>query len=211
MLLAAAAGGAHATGFVNGGFEAGTSSGWDSMNATNTPGWVINTGASNFFPALNLNQACGGPYGGGNEGCQFATIGGTEDGATSSLQQTISGFTVGNTYTLSWIQASEFVTADTLDVNIGGTDYLVTSPPYPGGTSFWYGWNSESVTFVANASSETFHFQSASPTGYELGLDNFSVDVAAVPEPATWALMLVGFGGLGAALRVSRRRQAVAA
>jgi hypothetical protein len=30
----------------------------------------------------------------------------------------------------------------------------------------------------------------------------------AVPEPATWAMMLVGFGGLGAALR-SRRKQVV--
>jgi hypothetical protein len=33
--------------------------------------------------------------------------------------------------------------------------------------------------------------------------------VAAVPEPASWAMMLVGFGGLGAILR--RRRQAAAA
>ncbi|THD53370.1 MAG: PEP-CTERM sorting domain-containing protein [Phenylobacterium sp.] len=33
----------------------------------------------------------------------------------------------------------------------------------------------------------------------------------AVPEPASWALMLVGFGGLGAALRGSRRRAAAAA
>jgi hypothetical protein len=27
-----------------------------------------------------------------------------------------------------------------------------------------------------------------------------------VPEPATWAMMLIGFGGLGAALRMNRRR-----
>ncbi|MBS0332854.1 MAG: PEPxxWA-CTERM sorting domain-containing protein [Proteobacteria bacterium] len=33
----------------------------------------------------------------------------------------------------------------------------------------------------------------------------------AVPEPASWALMILGFGGAGAALRGQRRRQAVAA
>ncbi|MEO7787853.1 MAG: PEPxxWA-CTERM sorting domain-containing protein [Sphingomicrobium sp.] len=30
--------------------------------------------------------------------------------------------------------------------------------------------------------------------------------VAAVPEPATWALMLIGFGGMGIAMRRGRRR-----
>jgi PEP-CTERM motif len=34
---------------------------------------------------------------------------------------------------------------------------------------------------------------------------------AAVPEPASWALMIAGFGGAGAVLRGQRRRQAVAA
>ena len=31
-----------------------------------------------------------------------------------------------------------------------------------------------------------------------------------IPEPATWGLMLLGFGGAGAALRASRRRMAFA-
>jgi hypothetical protein len=34
--------------------------------------------------------------------------------------------------------------------------------------------------------------------------------IASVPEPATWALMLVGFAGLGAALRANRRSAAIA-
>ena len=47
--------------------------------------------------------------------------------------------------------------------------------------------------------------------------DTFGVDttfslvgVSAAPEPASWALMLLGVGGVGAALR-TRRRKAVAA
>ena len=40
-------------------------------------------------------------------------------------------------------------------------------------------------------------------------VSGLSGTAAAVPEPATWAMMLVGFGGLGAAMR-SRRKLAVA-
>ena len=35
------------------------------------------------------------------------------------------------------------------------------------------------------------------------------LDIAPVPEPATWLVMLVGFGGLGAAMRQKRRGQAI--
>ena len=45
-------------------------------------------------------------------------------------------------------------------------------------------------------------------TGNSFEFDNLAAGVAgAVPEPATWAMMLLGFGALGATLR--RRRAAV--
>ena len=42
--------------------------------------------------------------------------------------------------------------------------------------------------------------------GNSLEADNFGT-VSAVPEPGTWALMLMGFGGIGVAMRRSRKRQ----
>ena len=36
----------------------------------------------------------------------------------------------------------------------------------------------------------------------------FALSIAAIPEPESWALLLCGFGGVGAALRVRRRRAA---
>jgi hypothetical protein len=49
--------------------------------------------------------------------------------------------------------------------------------------------------------------------GNDFGVDNITLNQTAgvVPEPAAWALMMLGFGGIGATLRGQRRRQAVAA
>jgi hypothetical protein len=187
--------------FVNGGFEAGVSTGWDLMNSTNTPGWTINYGVGTAFPRLNLNQSCGGPYGNNNQGCQFATIGAIEDGGTSSLQQTVPGFIPGQTYTLHWLQSSEYVDSDVLNVSfLSGSSTAsadFASNPYPGGSQFWYSWQAFSYNFVATNTSVTFLFHSYG-TNYEPGVDAFSITGGtATPEPGT--LILVGSGVLGLA------------
>ncbi len=40
-------------------------------------------------------------------------------------------------------------------------------------------------------------------------VDNFAGSIAAVPEPTTWAMMIMGFGAVGAVIR--RRRQTLCA
>lgn len=47
-------------------------------------------------------------------------------------------------------------------------------------------------------------------TDFAGGIDSVSLSVAAVPEPATWAMMLVGFALVGAATRYRRRTTTVA-
>jgi hypothetical protein len=75
-------------------------------------------------------------------------------------------------------------------------------------------WDSDSETSIPIASHlvdpskflhvfETGHYQDFS-SYFGLGPGNTIAIFSDVPEPATWALMLVGFGGLGLAMRARR-------
>jgi hypothetical protein len=73
----------------------------------------------------------------------------------------------------------------------------------------------ETRAFDNLAGFQTFTFNAAGVTSVRISGDSpFAIDnvvlsdrVAAVPEPASWAMMIVGFGAIGAA---ARRRQRVA-
>jgi len=69
------------------------------------------------------------------------------------------------------------------------------------------GWTSKTFNFVANSSSSYLYFLAAgAPKGqppFSL-LDNVSLtgpQAAGVPEPATWAMMIMGFGAIGGIMR----------
>jgi hypothetical protein len=72
----------------------------------------------------------------------------------------------------------------------------------PGGAQT--NWQTFSFDFNANAGALLTFAASGTNDGLGGYLDNIRLETAAVPEPAAWALMLLGFGGLGAVLR-SRR------
>ena len=62
---------------------------------------------------------------------------------------------------------------------------------------------------------QTLDFQTFQNVRYvsgSLAIQNVSIAnaVAAVPEPGTWAMMLIGFGGIGLAMSRRRRRSALA-
>jgi PEP-CTERM motif len=148
-------------------------------------------------------------------------------GAQQSMSQTISGLTVGETYTLSFEWAAtqfEFVngpagdwsgaTINKIEVSLGGGVPQDTEVA-PVGSKGFTGWIPETFNFMATSISEVLLFVSiGAPSGQPpvALLDGVSLtgDVPGpVPEPATWAMMGIGFAGLGfTAYR--RRRKALA-
>ena len=65
-------------------------------------------------------------------------------------------------------------------------------------------------TLEATISPGAYYLQTG-PITVNKELVSGSIDFAAVPEPTTWAIMLVGFGAIGGAMRSTRRKQAGAA
>ena len=91
---------------------------------------------------------------------------------------------------------------------------LVTGYVFGGGTltttlSVGYGFETHTLNW-ANLTSVTFaQFASAEYLGFDNVVSNVDYSVGGVPEPATWALMIGGFGFVGAAMR--RRAKVVTA
>lgn len=89
-------------------------------------------------------------------------------------------------------------------LNLAGGGSVQTPTQLDGFTGQFYGFVSTS-----KFSSVVVGAGNSSGVAETHSLDNLSYSAAGVPEPATWAIMLVGFAGLGAAVRA--RRTAVAA
>ncbi len=150
-------------------------------------------------------------------------------GARQTMSQTISGLTTGETYhlTFDWAASQyEFVngssfgcagcwtgaTTNEMEVSLGGdTRDTATVDVASKGFS---GWMTASFDFTATSTSEVLKFLSiGGPTSLPpvAFLDGVSLtgDIpGGVPEPATWAMMGLGFAGLG--LVAYRRRKAPA-
>jgi hypothetical protein len=219
---------------VNGDFEELTNGPGQVGPNTNVVGWTTN-GGYNFVYAPNTADTVGsygaygylklwGPNNGSDNGFTATSPSGgnfyAADGAfgVDPIKQTISGLEVGKQYVLSfdWAGAQQYdytgPTTEQWHVSLG--DETQSTAVLQNASHGFTGWQRASMTFTAQSTSAILSFLAeGTPEGkppFSL-LDNVTLTAAgAVPEPASWAMMIVGFGAVGTTMR-RRRPVALAA
>lgn len=198
---------------VNGNFQLQTGLAANSYFTT-PDGWtVLGTGVG----GRDSNGGQPSPDGGKYWGIQY--LQGWPEltfGNVTSLSQTISGLTVGNTYAVSfWSLVNHgYEPAVTARWAVSFGDSTQYSPLLNGQaaqTSYTPAWTSSSLNFVATSATQTLSFAAqwfgATPgvTPEVLNLDGVKLtQIAAVPEPTSLSLLLAGLTVFG--FIASRRR-----
>lgn len=116
--------------------------------------------------------------------------------------QTVSDFSIGQTYELSWYHSNfgyDVSSGDAaIEVFVDGSS-VGLGPSIALGTS----WFSESLTFVATATTHTIEIGSLGPGQSYTGIDGIAL--TQVPEPSAFALLSLGLVGMAATRRQRSR------
>lgn len=199
--LALGAAGAQAANLIlNGGFEDGvyTSSIGGNTNTQVPVDWD-STAAFDLEPAFN-HVTTGNPHSGG-----FAlSIGNFDDQPLATLTQTFADV-AGDTYTVSFWAFDNGANGDanaflTVAVGSQGKTFNDTVATYTEGVFTFAGTGSDTLSIAAQTN----------PAEWIVDDVSVSVTGTVIPEASTWAMMLLGFAGLGFAGRRASRRIATA-
>ncbi len=198
---------AGAVSIVNGSFEDGVAIGGAGTLALPTgdtssiTGWTVLSDGIDYLDSSYLAAADG------SRSVELSAL------ASGGIVQSVSGFTPGRTYELRWQLASNAndpaprpkdyrgVVSAT-----GGTAALFGYTLVDGVTAAAPAYTNTSYRFVASADAQDIQFRSLGDSEFSAVIDN--VSVAAVPEPANWALLIIGFGFIGLLGRRGGRRVA---
>ena len=177
-------------------------------SAAQLSGWTfLNTGATAEYWVSFQGQASadGGSYLGVQDLDTFLPRVNVQ-----GVTQTLSGLTVGDTYSLSFWSMSNHDGVGMQDwtVTFGAqTETSAQTTPTAGDTGTW----TQSVMgFTATSTSQSLTFLATYLPGSVpemLNLDGVVLkDVTAVPEPSSWAMLLAALGGALAVARLRRSR-----
>lgn len=198
VLLAGWAGAANAATIVNGSFETGPNPGTFSTLGTGSSaiaGWEVTAGTIDYI----------GSYWQAQDGVRSIDLAGNSPGSISQTFATTFGHGYRITY---WIgrnpDGGTNPRTGFVDVGGGQSQFLYSGS----GSRANMQWQQETFDFVANGASTTLTFAADPVTAgqfYGPALDN--VSIGAIPEPGTWALLILGFGAVGGALRRKAARR----
>jgi hypothetical protein len=189
--------------FTNGSFETDPFSfnGTLDLGGSNPlTGWTTLSNGTYPWGLPNSNTYNAGPTPYGN---QWVIVGDFGEGGTW-IEQTVAGFTVGKSYTLSFALASEYSPASALgspvDVNIMGLQDNQFRAPLRG-ANYWDTCGTFNESFVANDTSLTFRFTGlADDMSLDAGIDNVQIlSSSHVPDQAS-SLILLSMGMLALGL-----------
>ena len=170
----------------------------DQYVSPNVPGFTFD-GYSGIISNSYVNALPVAP-----DGTQAAFIQFYVTPPSGSIGWTVNGFNPGALYTLSFYAAGsalDGVGVNPFDITFVGATTADTTSFTPLAGLYQY----NSLSFTATAASVTIGFIGTGTSGNLVtGLDDLLI-TSAVPEPATWAMMLLGFGGIGFMLRNRRK------
>ncbi|WP_143039607.1 MULTISPECIES: choice-of-anchor C family protein [Bradyrhizobium] len=171
----------------NGSFEAGSFDGasFDTIHAGNPAisGWTVGGDSVDWI----------GSYWQPQDGNRSIDLAGNAPGTISQSFATA----LGQTYLVQYWMAGNPDGAPTVK-NLNAdviVDVSAASFNDTGFTKSNMGWTLKSFSFVANGTTSTLTFVDTDTGPYGPALDN--VSVTAVPEASTWAMMILGFLGIG--------------
>jgi hypothetical protein len=205
---------------TNGSFETGDFTGWSYAGVTPSgfPAAVLNYNSPTPYPTGAFGEAIPpddtgspSPDAVGDHAAYFVA-----DGATETLSQSV--FLNPGLYTIGfsvYVPLNGFgnpgnatFTGSVAGVNLANFTVDGSAPQN------WMHFAGVANIAVAGFYDTSFIYTSAPGAAGDFVVDRAYIvagDVTGgVPEPTTWALMILGFGGAGAALRASRRRTALA-
>jgi choice-of-anchor C domain-containing protein len=189
MLVALPATAAEATIVINGSFEQGPASVGTfrtySTGSTAITGWTVTGGSVDLI----------GSYWNSSDGARSLDMSGNAPGTIVQTLSTVAG----QRYRLSFDVSSnpDQASLKTMKVFFGNATPLnIVSPPVRRPLN----WVTHSQIFTADSAATQLKFQSTFGGPWGVALDNVAVN-AVVPEPASWAMLIAGFGLVGAIMR----------